>query len=141
MQVKGQSQRCDQRQNYATAVNTGVNMATSAPRSNTGKPETHAKRAESGTFRLKLVWNASCYFVVRRDTTARSWKRSPQRSRRCEVRGYLEERECVGGCSGTCVSDFLKPLLRSSALMAGISNSNGATIQAQSLLVNKGAKK
>ena len=48
------------RQNYATAVNTEVNMPTSAPRSGTGKAEAHAERAESGTFRLILVWNASC---------------------------------------------------------------------------------
>jgi len=36
---------------------------------------------------------------------------------------------------------FLETFARSSALMIGIGNSNGATIQARSLLVNKGAEK
>jgi hypothetical protein len=36
---------------------------------------------------------------------------------------------------------LLETFARSSALMAGIGNSNGATIQARSLLVNKGADK
>jgi hypothetical protein len=62
MQSKGQSRRCEHRQNYATAVNTEVNMPTPAPRSGTGKAEAHAKRARSGTFRLILVWNASCSY-------------------------------------------------------------------------------
>jgi hypothetical protein len=60
MQSKGQSRRCEHRQNYATGVNTGVNMPTSAARSGNGKAEAHAERARSGTFGLIFVWNARC---------------------------------------------------------------------------------
>ena len=60
MQSKGQSRRCEHRQNYATAVNTEVNMPTPAPRSDTGKAEAHAERTESGTFKPISVWNAGC---------------------------------------------------------------------------------
>jgi hypothetical protein len=38
-------------------------------------------------------------------------------------------------------SQIFETFSRSSALIAGIGNSNGATIQARSLLVNKGAEK
>jgi hypothetical protein len=60
MQSKGESQLCGHRQNYATAVNSEVNMTTPAPRSGPGKAKAHADRARSGTFRLIFVWNASC---------------------------------------------------------------------------------
>jgi hypothetical protein len=58
MQFKGESRCCERRQNYATAVNTEVNMTTSASRSGTGKSEPHAERGESGTSRLRLSWHA-----------------------------------------------------------------------------------
>jgi hypothetical protein len=60
MQSKGESRRCEHRQNCVTAVNTEVNMRTPAPRSGPEKAKAHAERARSGTFRLIFVWNASC---------------------------------------------------------------------------------
>jgi hypothetical protein len=48
------------RQNYATAVNTQVNITTFGSRYGTGRTEVHAERGEIGTFRLILLWNASC---------------------------------------------------------------------------------
>jgi len=64
MQSEDESRRCEHRQNCVTAVNTEVNMPTSAPRSGIGKAEAHAERAESGIFRLVLVWNTSCLYML-----------------------------------------------------------------------------
>jgi len=46
MQFKGESRCCERRQNYATAVNSEVNMSTSAP-----YPDTEKHRSQRRTSR------------------------------------------------------------------------------------------
>src|ERR1700757_4949954 len=64
MQSKGQSRRCERRQNYATAVNTEVNMPTPAPRSDIGRGRRQCRTNESRTFKRISVRNGSCSYVL-----------------------------------------------------------------------------
>jgi len=50
MQSKGESRLCGHRQNYATAVNSEVNMTTPAPRSGPGKHRSQRRTSRGRNF-------------------------------------------------------------------------------------------
>jgi hypothetical protein len=54
MQSKGQSRRREHRQNYATGVNTEVNMPTPAPRSDAGKGRSQSRTSREWNFQTDI---------------------------------------------------------------------------------------